>query len=346
MFTLSAKSGKGDAQLTGKIRLDPVQGWPSELTLTSHNLEVSNFAEAYVLVDSNVKLSIQGNAIDIDGDITIPLANLKPRTLPEGAVPVSPDVVIIRTDKDTAGTAGWLLSTRLRVQLGDQVDFDGFRTRGKLRGKFVYVDETGKLPTGEGEISIVDGIYRMSGQELTIRRGRLIFTNTFIDDPGLDVEAVRKVENVTAGIRLKGTLKQPQLSVFSEPVMPETEALSYLVLGHGSSQSTAAESQSVNNTAMAFGFVAGDYLEKGIGGRLGLDELRVDVNRITQNTSLIVGKYLSPKLILRYYSGIADSSRLVQLEYQLSKRVQIQTESGYNGSQQTTGGDIFFVIEY
>ena len=92
--------------------------------------------------------------------------------------------------------------------------------------------------------------------------------------------------------------------------------------------------------------MAGDYLEKGIGGRLGLDELRVDVNRITQNTSLIVGKYLSPKLILRYYSGIADSSRLVQLEYQLSKRVQIQTESGYNGSQQTTGGDIFFVIEY
>ena len=344
-FKLQARSGKGDMQLDGHIRLDPGRGWPTQATLTSHDLEVSNIPEAYVLIDSKLKLRVQGNNMNIDGDITVPRASFKPHTLPQGTVPVSPDIVIIHAEKQTEKPTRWLITSHLRVQLSDQVDFNGFGIRGKLRGMVMLNAEPGQLVMAQGEISIVDGVYRMSGQDLMIRRGRMIFSNTFIDDPALDVEAVRNIENVTAGVRLKGTLKQPQLSIFSEPGMPETQALSYLILGHSSSQNTTAEGNSISNTATALGFVAGDYLEKGIGGRLGLDELRLDVNETTQNTSLMLGKYLSPHLIVRYYNGIAESSHLLQLEYQLSNRVQIQTESGYTGSQSTTGGDIFFTIE-
>ena len=345
-YLVQARSGEGDAQLDGHTVLSPAQGWPTTLTLTSHNLEVSNIPQGYVLLDSKLTLAAQGNNVNIDGDITIPRARLQPHTLPEGAVPLSPDVVIIRKEKRAVTRFRWLVTTHLRVQLGDNVDFNGFGVRGKLRGKVLLTDAPGKLVTGQGEVNIIDGTYRMRGQDLTIRRGRLIFSNTFIDDPALDVEAVRTIETVTAGVRLKGTLKQPQLSVFSEPAMPESDILAYLILGHPLSQSTQAEGQSVSKTASALNFVAGDYLQKDIGGRLGLDELRVDVNQATQNTSLVMGKYLSPKLYLRYYTGIAESSRLVQLQYQLSRRLQIQTESGYRGSQSITGGDIFFTIEY
>lgn len=345
-FTIKARSGDGDVQLEGHTRLNPTQGWPTQATLTSHNLEVSNTPEAFILVDSQVKVALQGNTIHVEGDITVPRARLHPHGLPEGAVPLSPDVVIVHGDKQTAVATRWLLSAHLRVKLGDQVDFNGFGIRGKLRGNLVLNDEPGKLVMGQGEVSIVDGVYRLRGQDLTIRRGRLIFSNTFIDDPALDVEAVRVVNTVTAGVRLKGTLKQPQLTIFSEPSMSESDALSYLLLGHAFSQSTLAEGQSVSNAASALGFVAGDYLAKGLGGELGLDELRVAVNQTTQNTSLVIGKYLSPKLYLRYYTGIAESSRIIQLQYQLSRRVQIQTESGYRGTQSVSGGDIFFTVEY
>ena len=74
--------------------------------------------------------------------------------------------------------------------------------------------------------------------------------------------------------------------------------------------------------------------------------MRVDVGDTAEKTALVMGKYLSPKLYLRYFSGIVESSSIVQLRYQLSKRVQIQTEGGYRGSQSVTGGDIFFTIEY
>ncbi|MBI1424985.1 MAG: hypothetical protein GC149_16180 [Gammaproteobacteria bacterium] len=345
-FDLKARSGDGDVQLSGSLKLAPAQGWPMDARLVSHNLEVSNIPEAYIVIDSDVRMTKQSNSVHIDGDITVPRANLRPQNLPEGAAQVSPDVVIVDSESVSKRQTRWLLSSRLNVKLGDDVRFNGFGIRGKLRGQLVINDEPGKLVLGQGEVGIVDGTYRLRGQDLTIRRGRLLYSNTFIDDPALDVEAVRVVDTVTAGVRLKGMLKQPQLTIFSEPTMSESDALAYLILGHSFSQSTLAEGQSVSNAASALGFVAGDYLAKGVGGRLGLDELRVDVNQTTQNTSLVVGKYLSPKLYLRYYSGIADASRIVQLQYQLSRRVQLQTESGYRGSQSITGGDIFFTIEY
>jgi len=346
IYDVSARSGRGELQLNGQTRLLPERGWPTTIRLHSQDLEVSNIPQAYVVVNSEVKMEVAGETVHIDGDITIPQARLKPQTLPEGAISASPDVIVIHRRHTFSQQARWQVTTRLRVTLGDKVDFNGFGIRGKLRGNLLLTDAPGKLVMGQGELNIAEGMYRMRGRDLTIRRGRLIFSNTFIDDPALDVEAVRVIENVTAGVRIKGTLKKPLLTVFSEPAMPESEVLAYLILGHSLEQSTQAEGQSINRTASALGFIAGDYLEKGIGGPLGLDELRVDVNQATQNTSLVVGKYLSPKLYLRYYNGIAQSSRMVQLQYQLSRRVTIQTESGYQGTQSTTGGDIFFTIEY
>jgi len=345
-FVLSAESGKGDVRLEGQTHLIPEQGWPTHATLTSHRLEVSNIPEAYILVDSKIDLALQGSTITVDGDVTVPQARLHPSSLPEGAVPLSRDVVIVHEAKSSAKPQRWLINSRLRVHLGDQVTFNGFGIRGKLRGQVLLNDEPGKLLMAQGELGIVDGTYRLRGQDLSIRRGRLMFSNTFIDDPALDVEAVRTVGTITAGVRLKGTLKQPQLSVFSEPTMSESDALAYLITGHSMSQSTSAEGRSVSNTASALGLVAGDYLAQEIGGRLGLDELRLDVEQSTQNTALVMGKYLSPRLYLRYFSGIVESSSIVQLQYQLSRRVQIQTEGGYRGSQSVTGGDIYFTIEY
>lgn len=345
-FVLNAESGGGDLRVEGKTKLDPDQGWPTSAILTSHHLEISNIPEAYILVDSNIDLSMQGSTIHITGDVTVPKANLRPKRLPEGAVPLSSDVVIVSENKTQKKPQRWLISTRLSVKLGDEVLFNGFGIRGKLRGQVVLSDEPGKLVLAQGEIGIVDGVYRLRGQDLSIRRGRLMFSNTFIDDPALDVEAIRTIGTITAGVRLKGTLKQPKLSVFSEPTMSESDALAYLIVGRSMAQSTSSEGRSVSNSASALGLVAGDYLSQEIGGRLGLDELRLEVEQSTQNTALVMGKYLSPNLYVRYISGIAESSNIVQLQYQLSRRVQIQTEGGYRGSQSVSGGDIYFTIEY
>lgn len=345
-FEVAARSGEGEVRLSGQTRLDPAQGWPTQAKLTSNKLEIMNIAEAYVIVDSDIDLALQGSTIDITGDVAIPRARLRPRALPEGTETLSEDVMII-SEKEAAETkTPWLITSRIRVKMGELVDFDGFGVSGKLRGDLLISDKPERPAVGQGEVNIADGIYRLRGQDLSIRRGRLLFANSFINNPGIDVEATREIETVLVGVRIKGTLKEPRLTVFSEPAMSETDALSYLIFGHTLTQGTSEESESVRNTAAAMGFFAGDILARDIGGSLGLDELRVDVGETTEKTSLVMGKYLSSKLYVRYFTGIVESSNIVQLRYQVSPRVQIQTEGGYRGSQSVTGGDIFFTIEY
>ena len=69
-------------------------------------------------------------------------------------------------------------------------------------------------------------------------------------------------------------------------------------------------------------------------------------SRIGRVLAMVMGKYLTPKLYVRYLTGIVEASSIVQVNYQLNRRVQIQTEGGYRGSESITGGDVYYTIEH
>lgn len=345
-YTLSARSGEGRLSLEGHTRLAPAAGWPTRARLSGRDFLAADLPEARVLVSPELRMELSHRDLTVEGEVQVPRARLRPRGLPEGTATISRDVVIVGEGAEAPPQAPWQLHARLRVSLGEAVEFDGFGLRGRLVGSLLLIDEPGQLTRGQGEVGIVEGVYRTRGQELEIRRGRLVFADSPVDDPGLDMEAVRAVEEVTAGVRVRGTLRRPELTVFSEPAMSESDALAYLLLGRPLGQASTEEGRQMQQAAVAMGIVGGDLLAREVGGRLGLDELRVEAGESAAQTALVVGKYLSPRLYLRYVTGIVESSYLVQLRYQLSRRVQIQTEGGYRGSQSVTGGDIFYTIEY
>ena len=72
--------------------------------------------------------------------------------------------------------------------------------------------------------------YDAYGQSLELERGELLFTGP-LDDPTIDVRAVRRVGATTVGVQLTGTLLAPSTRVYSEPPMSEADALAYLLLG-------------------------------------------------------------------------------------------------------------------
>lgn len=56
-----------------------------------------------------------------------------------------------------------------------------------------------------------------------------------VDQPYVVITAIRNPDNiqddVTAGIRVDGPADNPQVSIFSDPAMPQANALSYLLRG-------------------------------------------------------------------------------------------------------------------
>ena len=80
------------------------------------------------------------------------------------------------------------LTAALRIELGQDVTFEGFGLTTGLTGALQLKGGSQRAYTGQGTLSLVGGRYKAYGQELDIRRGDLIF-NGPLDSPELDVQA-------------------------------------------------------------------------------------------------------------------------------------------------------------
>jgi len=346
-YQLSARSGKGEPLvITGNTLLQMPDGWPTTLNIRGKNFELANLPDVKINISPRLDIKVQGHRIDLNGEVTVPHARFRPRTLPTTTVSPSRDVVIVDEAELPHIEERWKIYSRVRVILGEHIYFDGFGLRGEVSGNLLLIDEPGKLTVGQGEINITEGTYKAYGQDAKIRRGRLMFANTVVDNPGIDLEAVREVDTVTAGVRVRGTLKEPELSLFSEPAMSESDIISYFLLGRPMQTTENGEGQQLQKALLAARLAGGELFVDQTGIYSYVDELSFEADETTEQTSLVVGKYLSPKLYIRYVTGIIESSSIVEVHYKLSKYLRIQTEAGYRGSTSVTGADIYYTIEY
>src|SRR6185295_11800076 len=273
----SVRSGPGAATLAGTVALD---GGASRLALEGRRFQASNTREVKALVDPKLEIEMQASRIDGTGDVEIPEATIEQEKRKPGAIPVSDDVVILPPSAQAAQiqkAAPRELHARIRMILGDKVSIKALGFSGKTSGSMLVIEEPGKTTTGIGQLVVREGVYKSYGHDLQLERGRLIFAGGPIDNPGLDLKAFRKADDGTiAGINVRGTLRSPQTTIYSEPAMGESEALAYLLLGHPLGQATAQEGSLVANAANALGLKGGNMLAKKLAARFGLEEARIE----------------------------------------------------------------------
>jgi len=185
----------------------------------------------------------------------------------------------------------------------------------------------------------VEGKYKAYGQDLTIEKGRLIFVG-LIDDPGIDIRAFRKIKDVTAGVNVQGTLKAPGFHVYSMPSMDESDVLSYILYGRPMRQLSGSEGNKLYGASISAGLSAGGFIAKKIGARFGVEDVEIQKGESPEQSALFIGKYLSPKLYLSYGIGLFEPVNTVRIRYDLTRRLQVQTEYGLE-----SGGDVFYIIE-
>jgi len=344
----TAKAGAGSLSATGKMHWLPDESWAAEFRINGTGAEAVHLPEAFVSASPDLTVAMTPQSIDINGRLRIDEARITPELAPGSEVVVSPDFVIV--DQDGVSASGPArLNVNLGVDLGDKVKFAGYGLEGKLTGAIEIVQVPGKATVANGEIQIENGTYRIYGQSLKVDPGRLVFAGGNIDDPGLDVRATRKVGEVVAGVTVRGTVRVPKVSLYSTPSMPDTEVLSYLVLGKPpgakGSQGETALLLAAADTLLP-GQAAG--ITSKLQSVLGVETIAVESTRndrsgtnANEGTALVIGKYLAPKLYISYAAGLADALSAFRARYELSKHWLLQTESSTRGS----GGDILFTIE-
>ncbi len=338
-ITGQATSGSGQMALSGEVDLAPEAGFPGTLVVHGEEVEIVNLPEARVLASPDLRLRFEREGIDVSGKVHVPSARIEPLEL-SGGVPRSRDVIIVTEETDDAAAPGRRIVTRVQLSLGDDVAFSGFGLTGQITGSVTAVDTPEKLTTGQGELQVLDGKYRAYGQNLEIERGRLLFTGGPIDDPGLDVRAVRRTGALMTGVDVRGTLREPRMELFSSPSLDQTDALSYLVLGRPSEQATGAEGEMLYDAALSLGLTGGGLLAEQVGSMFGIEEIEIEGGSAADEATVFIGKYLSPRLYVSYGIGLFDPVSTFRLRYQISSKWLVQTEYGFE-----SGGDLIYRIE-
>ncbi|MBK5931455.1 translocation/assembly module TamB domain-containing protein [Halochromatium salexigens] len=278
------------------------------LSLKGQDLKVADSKEYMALVSLDLEAGFGPDGGTVRGELSVPEATIMPRSLPAGAVQPSPDVVL---DED-ADNAGLPLSIDVLAKLGDAVLIEAFGLRGLLQGQLRVTQQPDRALVGSGELQVIDGTYRVSlpglglltsvGPPLVIKKGIVLFASTPLDNPGIILNAQREGGDMSAGVQVLGTLRNPKLAFFSEsdPNLSQSEITRYLVTG-----------------------------------------IPPRRNGETDDRSLSVGTYIAPKLYMEYDSSLGDTSDRIKMRYDLTNRIQLQSETG-DGQ----GVDLFYKFEH
>ncbi len=334
-----------DGRLVGSLGADAV------------GLSLLNGSELRLVATARLDLEVRDSTVSVKARVHADEGDL---TLRAARNSVSSDVVVRgKSGSPGPGAAGGksrLPILSLDLDFGDHFQVRGFGAKARLTGTAQLAQaEAGALRL-LGRVGITEGTVNAYGQLLRIDQGTVTF-NGPIDNPALDITALRPNIPIKAGVQVTGFAMAPRLRLFSDPPLPESQVLAWVAMGRSAEGLAVADWQFM--AEMAAASVAGTSEEGPLSTRIaraaGLDEIGV---RSSAGSSLVpgagssapasnadtvvaVGKRLSDKLTLTVERSLTGVGTVVRARYQLAPRWLVQAETGV---RQTV--DLFFSIAF
>ncbi|MDO9319776.1 MAG: translocation/assembly module TamB domain-containing protein [Gammaproteobacteria bacterium] len=333
-----ARSGEGELVFQSEVQKPFSPERSMTLTLQGENVDLIRRPELNLAISPDVTVTASSTGVDITGLLRIPLLDIQITALPASAIDVSSDTVLVGQPEEgpaihnaAQADRGMLdnvpLTAQLRVELGDDVHFRGFGLDSQLTGALDITQRATGAPLTYGELTVVEGSYETYGRTLTIEHGKLLFFGSY-DNPALDIRAVRRTENVTVGVQMNGTLRDIRSQLFSTPTLPDGDIIAVLLTDRPFAEIGTQDSNALIGAITNLGINQGQSLTNQIRNQLGLDTLAITSRGDTTSSSLTLGKYLTPRLFIRYGVGLFETESTLSIDYTLSERVKLEAKSG------------------
>ena len=325
----------GTLALKGHANWEKIKQWAASLNVSGHELQVDVPPMVAMKVSPNLSLNASAKAVNVSGKVDVPWGRITVEALPPSAVQVSSDVVIL---DDQLKPVVKERKTRLdykaniAVNIGDDVKLEAFGLSTMLEG-LLNVEADPKGPKVVGEVKLEDGTYQSFGQDLLIQKGQILF-NGPPTEPYLQIQAIRNPESVQdgveAGIRVTGSATKPEVTIFSNPSMPQANALSYLMRGTNLDSDT--DSSNMTSMLIGLGLSQSGQLVGQIGEAFGVQDLALDTSGTGNEEKLEVSGYILPDLQVKYGVGIFDSLPEFTVRYKLMHNLYVEAVSGLDES--------------
>ncbi|MCP4819475.1 MAG: hypothetical protein GY883_09815, partial [Shimia sp.] len=336
----TAYSGGGDLAVNGTIGLTPpfVANLPVRLIGITHQegrlLETS--------VEGTVSLTgpLTGGGL-ISGDLVLGQTDVRISDASLGGIGAIPDITHIgessgsRSTRIRAGVikteSGGASSSRpfdldVSVRTGERITVSGLGLDSDFEGALTLRGTTDNV-VPDGGLELMRGRMNFLGKSLELIEGRIALAGGF--DPTVRIVAESEQKDANISLTIEGGLDDPEVTLSSDPELPEDEVLSQLLFGRDISSISPLQAIQLATTLAA--------LSRGGGGN-GLFMLSNNGGA----TSLTTGGYLNENL----YTEIGVDSQgksTIDLNLDVNDKVTIK---GRVNSDNETGVGIFYQRDY
>ena len=346
--------GVGEKGAGGTLIAQGEAGWvggkPSvRLDGRLNRLRASLRSDRQATVSGDFQASLSGTQSTLTGKLRVDSARI---VLPEENTPQLGNDVVVRTARGSATGQQAPASTSVMpgrsahdesraVKLALQIDLGpDFRVTGKgletrLSGVLSLTGESLASPRLTGVITTIGGEYRAYGQRLDVERGMLRFTGA-IDNPSLDILAIRPNLLQRVGVEILGTAQLPRVRLYAQPDLSDAEKLSWLIVGRASA-SGGAEAALVQQAALALLGAKTGANSTGLAALLGLDDLSFrgassNADGAVTQAAVTLGKRFSRNFYASYEKSISGALGTLFLFYDLSQRFTVRGQAGRQGA--------------
>ena len=338
----------GEVSATGTVRLDPAQGFPLDLAVTTRKALLVNRPDLLASASSDVKVtgsSLKG--FDVSGTATIDRAEIaigvgQAANYPTLAVreingtggPRDPTAPPPKAAPKPAGATPVHLA--LKVEAPQSVFVRGRGLDAEVGGQFTVSGDPAK-PSVLGSLSLRRGTFNLAGHRLAFTRGNVALQTATTIDPLLDFVATTTVNSTVIEVDITGTSRAPKIALTSTPQLPQDEAMAMLLFGKPASGLSPFE---LLSAAQALAELTGKTPVGGgvigkLRGGLGLDQLSVNSSssgtanaRSGSSTTVEGGRYVAPGVYVGAKQGASgDSSRGV-VEVEVLKHTKLTGDIG------------------
>lgn len=333
MEKVELHGGQGVLRIVGSI---PIDSQRPELTanIVADKLQLLADPSAQLTLSGQAKISNAAGSLAVDGKFTVDNALFN---LPETSAPKLGDDVVVIRESDAATpvkpegkkalakkeASPYSPSIHLDIDLGKDFRFVGQGADLLLVGVVSIKSLPQQSPEAQGTVRVSKGTFEAFGAKLAIERGIINFQGP-LDNPNINILAMRRKQEVAAGVEVTGTAELPRIALVSEPDVPNEQKLSWLVFGRASGGDAKGQAAAQGAALAVMNKLAGG---KSMASKVGLDDVSFATGASGQQL-LSLGKNISDKLSLGYKQGLSSVDSAVELTYLLSRHWSVVTSGG------------------
>ena len=319
--TLSGSGTMGLGEGTGSV------------DIRASKLRVMDRREGYAEVSGTLSVSRTLELFKLGGDLVVDDAEIDISNLPKAGLPTlevdfnEPDAEADEEDGPSQAARTTLLDVRVRSSGGLEVKGRGLDARmnldARIGGPFDAPEITGTAGFDRGRFDFLGKRFVFRDSEIRL--------NSDVFQSQLDLEAVRETADLTALVRITGTVERPDIELTAEPTLPEDEVLSRVLFGRSPTQLSAIEAARFAAALAQLSGGGGLDLLGSVENAIGLDTLDIGQSD-TGQTQLTTGKYLSDDVYVEVRSAV-EGTPGIAVEWQARRNISVEGETVPGESQ-------------